>query len=570
MIATTGQGDFPGNARGFWKGLLKKKLGKETLRGVKYALVGVGDSSYVKFNWAARKLAKRVRMLGAEEVVRRCEADEQGDGGIDGDFLTWLQEFREAVARKFPWSAGSEMEVEVGSKWALKEVPAKGEQLNGRGKLSNGLHLTNGHHEASDKFSVVLEENKRVTPTSHWQDVRFLRLRASGYHEYLPGDALAISPENMPQEVETFLTLTSWQDEADLAIAIVPNDACSIRSPLFPLTAPLTLPNNCTTLRSLLTHHLDINAIPRRSFFDAIAKYTTDSMHKERLLEFTDPQYLDEYYDYATRPRRSIIEILQEFDSVKIPWHEAINVFPILRPRQFSIASGGSLKDQPNPTGGVNGTIFELLVAIVKYKTVIKRVREGVCTRYLAQLPIGTVLNVELKREGRFASRAEIAASNHLLIGAGTGIAPLRSLIHEKAALGVTGASTTLVFGGRNADVDYFFSDEWNSLYEMKLEVHTAFSRDQKEKFYVQDRIRDQCQMVSRLLHDPSIVIIVCGASGQMPKAVRQALVDVLNGTATQDSGPNTASIVAISSNEAEQFIARLEREGRYKQETWS
>ena len=66
------------------------------------------------------------------------------------------------------------------------------------------------------------------------------------------------------------------------------------------------------TLRQLLTEYLDINAIPRRSFFAKIAHFTEDEMQKERALEFTDPQYLDEYFDYATRPRRSILEVLQE------------------------------------------------------------------------------------------------------------------------------------------------------------------------------------------------------------------------------------------------------------------
>ena len=456
------------------------------------------------------------------------------------------------------------MEDEVKSKWVLRKKCGGDQRVNVAAHMTNGVHDANGHVDGELSFEATLEENRRVTPTSHWQDVRFLRFSSVGYHDYLPGDALSINPENMPRDVDALLELMGWQDVADTLMVIIPNDTQQKRSPLFHLSAPLALHSNSTTLRELLTKHLDINAIPRRSFFSAIAKYTNDDMHKERLVEFTDPQYLDEYYDYATRPRRSIIEILQEFDSVKLPWHEAINVFPVLRPRQFSIASGGALKGQGD------GTVFELLVAIVKYKTVIKRIREGVCTRYLAQLPVGTKLNVELKREGRFASKAEIAAKNHLLIGAGTGIAPLRSLIHEKSAADGLNTSSTLIFGARNAEADYFFQDEWPKV-DCQLEVHTAFSRDQKEKVYVQDRIRDQWQKTSRLLHDPDAVVIVCGASGQMPKAVRQALVDVLTGDASQNSEHVIINgFTKLSSDEAEQYLAKMEKEGRYKQETWS
>ena len=574
VIATTGQGDFPANARKLWTSLLKKRLGLETLAGVEYALVGLGDSSYLKFNWAARKLEKRLKQLGAEEIVEACEADEQGDEETDGAFLAWMPGFREAVLGRFPLVEGQEPipeKEQLPSKWILKQLSNDIPQKNEIEDTGNGVRQKNGLAAPAESFKVVLTENKRVTPAGHWQDVRLLRLRADGYHNYLPGDALAINPENSLKDVETLLNLMNWGDVADLPLAIIPNNFHQRPSPLSHLSGPLALHEKALTLRELLSKHLDINAIPRRSFFSAIAKYTADSMHKERLLEFTDPQYLDEYYDYATRPRRSIVEILQEFDTVKIPWQETINVFPTLRPRQFSIASGGFLKGEANDIGESRDTIFELLIAIVKYKTVIKRIREGICTRYLAQLPVGTRLKVELKQEGRFESKDEIATKKHLLIGAGTGIAPLRALIHEKSEFGLNGGHTTLVFGARNSQLDYFFHDEWSNILSERLEVHTAFSRDQKEKIYVQDRIRDQWQKVSKLMLDPTSTIIVCGASGQMPKAVRQALTDVLTGAARQNSEARAIDgQVTMTSDEAEQFLAQLEKIGRYKQETWS
>ena len=206
-------------------------------------------------------------------------------------------------------------------------------------------------------------------------------------------------------------------------------------------------PKEPLSLRQLLTEYLDINAIPRRSFFAKISHFTDDEMQKERALDFTDPQYLDEYFDYATRPRRSILEVLQEFNTLNVPWEEAINVFPLLRPRQFSIASGGDLKS--------NGHAFELLVAIVKYRTVIKRIREGVCTKYLARLPVGSVFNVTLQKEGRLHSGSDTIQRPHLLIGAGTGIAPLRSIVHEKRSGLHAMAQSTLIFGCRSAASDY-------------------------------------------------------------------------------------------------------------------
>src|SRR5271156_2972790 len=77
VVATTGQGDFPSNARSFWRSLLKKRLPSNLLADVDFALIGLGDTSYPRFNWAGRKLNKRLRQLGATSIIKSCEADEQ-------------------------------------------------------------------------------------------------------------------------------------------------------------------------------------------------------------------------------------------------------------------------------------------------------------------------------------------------------------------------------------------------------------------------------------------------------------------------------------------------------------
>ena len=581
VVATTGQGDFPEDARNFWTSLLRKKLSSTTLTGVDYALVGLGDTSYPKFNWAARKLDKRLRQLGAAQILEPCEADEQGDEGTDGAFLAWLQVFRETILKTWPLSDGQQPiahEVLLPSKWRLEKVCEDAVEVNGS-PLVNGFHppTSTGGEDTSAPFLVTLDVNRRVTPSDHWQDVRFLSLKASRKIDYMPGDAISISPRNMPADVENLIQRMNWEQLADIPIRMISTrsnlNAASARLPTSPIFGRSGL-----TLRTLLTEHLDINAIPRRSFFGSIANYTNDGMHKERLLEFTDPQYLDEYYDYATRPRRSILEILQEFDSVQLPWEEVTNIFPPMRPRQFSIASGGPLKLAED-----GSTKFELLAAIVKYKTVIKRIREGVCTRYLAQLPVGTTMQVSLKTEGRFSKTSDLSGKSHVLIGAGTGIAPLRALIHEKAMHSQSEGKTALFFGCRSEKSDYFFQDEWDAIRARdlgSLEVITAFSRDQKSKVYVQDQIRERIDLIWKYLRDMDATIIVCGSSGQMPKAVRQALVDALveqgkkrkaDQLVVEDGRDEEDATEPIANQEdAEKYLAGLEKEGKYKQETWS
>ena len=417
-------------------------------------------------------------------------------------------------------------------------------------------------------FDVILERNRRVTPANHWQDVRLLAFSTDEYWTYTPGDILTIYPQNASEDVNQILHLLNWSSIADHPVKFTSTSTHTDKdqNTHLPTTSPSTqIPSRPLTLRALLTTHLDLNAIPRRSFFALLAHFTTDPFQKARLQEFTQPEYIDELYDYTTRPRRSVLEVFQEFDSLNIPWQWATTVLPVLRGRQFSIASGGQLKHGPNTSH------FELLVAIVRYKTVIKKIRQGVCTRYLAGLTPGTKLRVSLQK-GDLGSKGLDLRRPVVMIGPGTGVAPMRSLVWERYqsvcrlahAENVVprenhaGGSSVLFFGARRRDADFFFADEWADLEEkLPLQVFTAFSRDQEEKVYVQDVIRQQGRLVYELLCEKDGLVYVCGSSGKMPAAVREALVH-----AFQHGGGMARAV-------AEAYLAEMEKEGRYKQETW-
>jgi sulfite reductase alpha subunit-like flavoprotein len=614
VVATAGQGDIPNNAREFWRKLLRKRLvaGAE-LSGVRFACVGLGDRAYLKFNWAARKVRKRLIQLGAEEVVEACEADESGEEGVEGGVNEWLVGFETWLKEEWLLLNDGEQDrtkLKESPRWLLEPADKHVHHPYTNG-AANGSHLNGStvshapsRPQLEDEFAAILTQNQRLTPPDHWQDVRVFRFHTPLDLDYLPGDALALLPENDPEDVSTLLDLMGWTSVANVPIVLKPapssiSNGAATTNRTFPcLERPplphLTMPNSSTsshgpssepttTLRDLLTTTLDISAIPRRSFFRTLARYcTNDTFQRERLLEFTDPQFLDEYFDYATRPRRSILEILQEFQAgVRVPWQEALEILPVLRPRLFSIASA---KGMPS-TGGEGGTTFELLIAIVKYRTVIRRIRRGVCTRWLEGLPAGTKINVTLRTEGRFIKNRgallQPGGTKHVLVGAGTGLAPLRSLVWEKELTGLhdkrSGSNGTngslpfrpspvgetfLIFGARNSQQDFFFKDEWQSLQHGSVQTSnsfklmTAFSRDQSEKIYVQDRIREHRTEVARLVLDDMATFVVCGSSGNMPKAVRQALIDVL-------------AEYLMGAKGAENYVEQMQKEGRYLQETW-
>ncbi|OJJ48901.1 hypothetical protein ASPZODRAFT_149879 [Penicilliopsis zonata CBS 506.65] len=546
VVSTTGQGDFPANARSFWRSLLLKRLPGTFLSGVRFTLFGLGDSSYPKFNWAARKLYKRLLQLGAQQTFRIAEADQQHPEG-------------------YPLPVGKRPipdEVPLPPKWVLKEPTGETESVTEEKPkpLENDSsepgvdRLDHDVRPIPHSFTATLLQNTRVTPSTHWQDVRHIAFSVPTPLAYGPGDMIAIMPKNFAEDVQALVDRLGWAEHADKLVSLVPGDGLPAHDELPAPPIPDLGRYPRLTLRALLTDYLDIRAIPRRSFFSNISHYTSDERHQERLLEFTKPDFLDDFWDYTTRPRRSIIEVLQEFHSVQIPWQHAVSVFPVLRARQFSIASGGALKRMTD-----GSTRFELLVAIVKYRTVIKKIREGVCTRYLSVLRPGSTMQVQLQRGGLNSSTGQLLGPT-VLIGPGTGVAPLRSMLWEKADQQPTigggndddddgYGQAVLVFGGRNREADYFFADEWTQLAAtMPLQVITAFSRDQPQKVYVQDAIREHASEVFRLLHELNGSVYICGSSGSMPRAVREALVD-----AFQHRGE-------FSREDAEEYLLKMEK----------
>ena len=476
---------------------------------------------------------------------------------------------RDSILSEYPLPEGTESipdNVLLTPKWLLDFADTNdAPQENGHVKTASNGDVSDVPDQELLKIpgglTANVSSNTRLTPNTHWQDVRHLKLDLEGLHPYAPGDVLTIYPKNFPSDVNHFLTTMDWLPIADKPIKFGPSS--SSVSPTSRLPVHNFSSTQTTTLRQLLTNHLDILSIPRRSFFAQLAHYTNDEFHKNRLMEFTDPEYIDELYDYTTRPRRSILEVLHEFDSVKIPWQRVCSIIPSLRGRQFSIAS--AMTGNPATEDQAPSTRVELLIAIVKYKTIIKRLRQGVATRYIASLTPSQTLTVTLSRGGLGVTQNELDRPV-VMIGPGTGVAPMRALVQQRMQWRTQSpphqsppAKDLLFFGCRNAEADFFFKEEWDALAQSgaPLDVFTAFSRDQRKKVYVQDVLREQSGRVYDAVAKHNGIIFLCGSSGKMPQAVREALIEGF-----QEHGE-------LSREEAEKYLVGLEKGGRYRQETW-
>lgn len=364
-------------------------------------------------------------------------------------------------------------------------------------------------------WKAVVVANERLTPQTHWQDVRRISFdipRTGSQRLHCnPGDCLTVYPRNFPEDTQKLITLMGWDDVADVPLDL---SACE------PLPRNLYVSEPCT-LRDIILNNIDFTAIPRRSFLKSMSYFADNPDQKERLLEFTKPEFLDEYFDYATRSRRSILEVLDEFSSVKMPADRILDIFPLIRGRDFSIAGSGS------GSGGDNDDItrVDLLVALVKYRTILRKPRRGLCSRYLEYLPLPATVNVTHKPVLSPIHGAANARRPLIAIATGTGLAPIRTLVHERLTHASVGP-TLLFFGNRNREADYFFADEWDALVSQgKMHVFLAFSRDQQDKIYVQDLLRQEAKTLEPLI-DQDPIFCVCGGSTRMADAAKEAVFE--------------------------------------------
>ncbi|CAE6428908.1 unnamed protein product [Rhizoctonia solani] len=503
VCSTTGNGIEPANMTTLWNALLRAELPSDLFEDMDFAVLGLGDSSYQRFNWAAKRLQRRLLGLGGYELCERGEADDQHPQGSDGVIDPWIVTLFYKINERYPLPLGLSALPDADLYTpAITITPWINEVTS---QPSDILRQT----PSQPLYSMTLTQNIRITEPRWYQDVRHVILKTNESISYEPGDVAVLQPENSPEDVESLLKRLGWEDQADLPIRVAP----SSKDRSLPLGYPE--PDTPTTLRSLIMKHADINSVPRKSFIELLAHFTKDQMETDKLREFCTTEGLDELFDYTTRVRRTILEVLLEFRSAVVPKEYIADLFPELRPRQFSIAS--SLSVHPSEV--------HLCVAIVNYRTKLRVPRKGVCTSWLARLEPGTVLRVGLKRGTMHLTRDQ--QKPIILVGPGTGVAPMRAMIEERVVQGAT--DNTLYFGCRSVSSDYHFRKEWETYQEQGILVHrVAASRDQDKKVYVQDlMVRDSKEIKQRIV-DHQGVFYISGSSNQMPAGVRKAVVTCL------------------------------------------
>ncbi|MBK1884064.1 sulfite reductase subunit alpha [Luteolibacter pohnpeiensis] len=342
-----------------------------------------------------------------------------------------------------------------------------------------------------------------------------LSLEGSGL-EYEVGDALGVIPANPPEVV-------------DEIIAALPFKAGTVPDPK----------GEDISLRDALIYHYDIGTINKSLIQKWQAR--SGSPFLRSLIEADDK---DAFKEFAWG--RDLVDLVINYPADFSDSEDFVSVLKKLQPRLYSIAS--SPRAHPGEV--------HLCVGIVRYKS-HGRVRGGICSTYLSdRLSDGVKPGVFVHVNKAFRLPSD-GATDVIMVGPGTGIAPFRAFLEDRKATGAAGKNW-LFFGNPHQSTDFLYQDELQQFvtdgFLQKLDL--AWSRDQKEKVYVQNLMISNGAELWNWLQQGA-AFYVCGDASRMAKDVDQAL----NQIAEQHGG--------LTSEEAAAFISQLKKDKRYLRDVY-
>lgn len=553
-VATYGEGDPTDNAQEFYEWL---QQGECELAGLNYAVFALGNKTYEHYNEMGKYVDKRLEELGATRVYAMGMGDD--DANIEEDFITWKDNFWPAVCEKFGVEAsGSDVSIRqykvtqhddtlvpekiyTGEVARLHSYTNQRPPFDAKNPFMSKLTLNKELHQGGDRSCMHIE-----------LDITNSKMR------YDSGDHVAIYPQNDEALVTRIGELLNVN--LDTVVSLINLDEDSSKKHPFPCPS---------TYRTALSYYLDITSNPRTHIFKELYDYATDEKDKEllKLLGGSTPEGKEMYNKWVLADNRNIVHILEDLPSCKPALDHLCELIPRLQCRYYSIAS--SPKIHPSS--------IHITAALVEYTTPTGRVNKGVATNWLSLRKPEPVANgvinddtesIKLeyplcpvfvrKSQFRLPTRPQTPI---IMIGPGTGLAPFRGFIQERAYLKEEGkpvGETILYFGCRKQSEDFIYEEELRKYEESGvLKMHVAFSRDQGEKVYVQHLLQQRAKEIWNLVGTENAHLYVCGDAKAMARDVREAIENIVK----QESG--------MPETDAANYVKRMESQKRMAFDVW-
>jgi cytochrome P450 / NADPH-cytochrome P450 reductase len=273
----------------------------------------------------------------------------------------------------------------------------------------------------------------------------------------------------------------------------------------------------------LLTDFVELQQVATRKQIQIMSEQTRCPVTKPKLAAYLgeDPVSAERYRSDILGKRKSVFDLLEEHPACELPFHAYLEMLSLLAPRYYSISSSPSIE----------GSRCSITVGVVEGPANSGHgIYKGVCSNYLAGRRAGETIHATVRQTKAGFRLPDDASVPIVMIGPGTGLAPFRGFLQERAALKANGATlgpAMLFFGCRRPDQDYLYAEELKSFAASGIaELHTAFSRAEGPKTYVQNLVSAQKERVWSLMEEGAI-IYVCGDGGKMEPDVKAALVAI-------------------------------------------
>ncbi len=471
ITSTFGDGDAPDTGGDFWGQLNGDST--PNLAHLDFALLALGDSNYDQFCGHGKKLFARLQALGAKPLTERvdCDTDFEAPSG------EWFTKLNEALKAHLPRETSSNMTSTTAN------------------TTSSSAKKPEGGFTKTNPYLARLVINKRLNSGSNTKDTRQFGFdlgalgNQAGGIQYEAGDAMGVWPQNCPELIN------------ELVIALNVNRE-----------APVIVDANEKPLREALQHNFEI-CRPSNEALQFIAqrsgsKELTALLHADKKAELQNWLY-----------GRQLVDVIHEFP-IRCSVDEFMPLLKRIQPRLYSIAS--SSKEY--------ALQVHLTVSAVRYERFFngKKIRKGVSSTFLADRADGVDIPIFIQANKNF----RVPADGNLpimMVGPGTGVAPFRGFLQERRARGNSGKNW-LFFGEQHAATDFYYQDELEEFQKQGVltELSLAFSRDQQQKIYVQDRMRENGEKIWNWIDAEGGYFYVCGDASRMAKDVDNALRDII------------------------------------------
>ncbi|EOA88102.1 sulfite reductase [NADPH] flavoprotein component [Exserohilum turcicum] len=390
------------------------------------------------------------------------------------------------------------------------------------------------------KTSIVhVKERRRLTPENYDRNIFHIEfdLGNSGV-TYAIGEALGIHAENDEKQVDEFI---KWY-------GLNPNEVVEVPS----REDPNVLVNR--TVYQSLIQNVDIFGRPPKRFYESLAEFATEEAEKRELLQIISPEGATEFKRRAEVDTITYADILLEFPSAHPSFHDIVRIVNPMKRREYSIASAQNVT--PNSVS--------LLIVTVNWVDPKGRDRFGQATRYLNSLKIGSPVTVSVKPSVMKLPPKTTAPI--IMAGLGTGLAPFRAFVQERAYQKQQGheiGEVLLYMGSRHQREEYLYGEEWEAYQDAGIItlIGRAFSRDQPQKIYIQDRMRESLTDIRRSYLEKEGSFYLCGPTWPVPD-----VTEVLQEAVEVDHRVKNPSAKKIDSRKE---IEKLKDEGRYVLEVY-